>query len=440
MDFNNITRGAYEIAKELSEKGHKALFAGGFVRDMFLKVDHEDIDIATDAHPAEIQRIFKHTIPVGERFGVILVIKNGVSYEVATFRSDGRYYDGRHPEGIEFSDEIEDAKRRDFTINGMFFNPVTGKVIDYVGGEKDLDSGIIRTIGDPLRRLEEDKLRVIRGIRFAGRFNFRIEPKTWRAIVSIAPEIVKVSSERIRDEILKILTQRGAGRGMRMLIESGVMKAILPEVVAMKDVPQPEEFHPEGDVLTHTLLMIDMMRSPSPPLALAVLLHDIGKPKTLVIKERIRFDNHANIGGEMTEAICRRIRISTRDKKAVVDLVKEHLRFIDIMEMRESKLKRFLRREDFEDHLELHRLDCLGSHGNLGSWEYCRKKIKEIEKEDLKPKPLIRGKDLIDMGFIPGPLFKEILTFVEDAQLEGRVTTKEEAKSLVRDKFPAYIT
>lgn len=431
---------ARKIVKILQDAGFKAFFAGGCVRDQVMGREPQDYDIVTDARPEAVTRLFPRTVQAGAAFGVVIVVDGPYQFEVATFRSDGRYLDGRHPEEIHFSGEEEDARRRDFTINGMFLEPIEDRIIDYVEGRSDIKEGLIRCIGNPHQRFEEDKLRLMRAVRFAVQFDYAIEPATYRALLELSDQVTVVSAERIRDELMKILTGPGPAQGMRLLKQTGLLKAILPEVVEMEGVEQPPEFHPEGDVWVHTLGMLERMpKGSGVELALAVLLHDVGKPPTFTppknTGDRIRFDNHCQVGARMAERICSRLRFSRRQTEKVVELVKDHLRFKDVREMRESKLKRFLRGEHFPDHLELHRLDCLGSHGDLSNWEFCRQKLAEIGPEQMRPARFITGHDLIAMGFQPGPLFSRILTAVEDAQLEGRVKDREGAMALIRKQF-----
>jgi poly(A) polymerase len=395
-----------------------------------------DIDIATSAHPDQVMALFDKVIPVGIKYGVVLVLLDGKSYEVTTFRTDERYVDGRHPESVRFATAEEDARRRDFTINGLFYDPIGDQVVDYVGGLEDIKNKIVRTIGDPYERFAEDKLRLMRAIRFACRLEFSIEAATFSAIKELAPQISQVSQERIRDELVKIITGPHPGRGLRLLQESGLMRHILPEVHAMAGVAQPPEFHPEGDVFVHTCLALDLLESPSPVLAMGTLLHDVGKPPTFTVKERIRFDNHVEVGARIAEDICRRLRFSNDETEQIVDLVRDHLRFMHVRQMRQSTLKRFLRKPNFLDHLELHRADCLACHGNLENWRFCRQKLEELKDEEIAPPRVLTGDDLIALGYKPGPLFKEILSAVEDAQLEGKVKTREEAIQLVTQTFP----
>lgn len=428
-----LRNGALSIVTRLKEQGHQALLAGGVVRDLLLERPVADVDIATSARPDQVQSLFEHTVDVGKEFGVIIVVVDSAPFEVTTFRKDVDYIDGRHPVRVTFSDAREDAMRRDFTVNALFLVPETGEVIDYVRGREDLDLRLIRTVGPAADRFKEDRLRVLRAIRFACQLGFQIEEQTMAALKEFAPLIRQVSWERIRDELLKILCSPEASRGLRLLLETGILEVILPEVAAMEGVEQPPEFHPEGDVFTHTRLMLELADQPSETLALGILLHDVGKPPTFAVKERIRFDGHAEVGAQMAGEICRRLRISREDTKRVEALVKNHLRFIPVRQMRESTLKRFLRQEHFDEHLELHRLDCLASHGDLTNYYFCLEKLKEFEGEKMRPPRLITGNDLIEMGLQPGPRFSEILSAVEDRQLEGELEDREEALSWVRE-------
>ena len=430
------------MVRHLREQGYQAYFVGGCVRDLLLEREPADYDVTTDATPEVVLGLFPRTLAVGAQFGVVLVVEDGQQIAVATFRNDGPYPDGRHPQQVSYTrDPREDVLRRDFTINGLLYDPLPSapaqhRLLDYVGGEADLRAGLIRTIGEPADRFTEDRLRMLRAVRFAARFGFRIEDATWEAVCISHAGIAQVSRERVRDELLRILTEGCARRGFELLDASGLLADLLPEMAAMKGVEQPPEFHPEGDVWTHTLLMLEKLSSPTPPLALGVVLHDVGKPPTFRLAERIRFDNHAPVGARMAERICERLRLSRRDTEQVVALVEHHLRFKDVMQMRPAKLKRFLQMEGFEEHLELHRLDCLSSHRNLENWEFVRRKLAETPPEEIRPRPLVTGDDLIALGYQPGPRFKEILRAVEDAQLEGEVRTNEEAVALVRRQFP----
>ncbi len=428
---------AARVVRRLREQSYQAYLVGGCVRDLLLEREPADYDVATDAQPDTVLRLFPGALAVGAQFGVVLVVEEGEQIAVATFRNDGPYPDGRHPQQVSYTHEArEDVLRRDFTINGLLYDPFEQRILDYIGGEADLRAGIIRTIGAAEQRFAEDRLRMLRAVRFAARFGFRIEEETWQAIRRLHAGILQVSRERVRDEIVKILTEGGARRGFELLEESGLLADLLPEIAAMKGVAQPPEFHPEGDVWTHTLMMLEGLRNPTPTLALGVLLHDVGKPPTFRVAERIRFDNHAPVGARMAEKICGRLRLSRRDTDQVVALVEHHLRFKDVPQMRPATLKRFLQVDRFEEHLELHRLDCLSSHRNLETWEFMRRKLAELTQEEIRPKPLVTGEDLIEMGHQPGPRFKEILRAVEDAQLEGQVKSREEALALVRRHFP----
>ena len=430
-----LLRGALAISRRLEEQGYQAYFAGGAVRDLLLGADIADIDIATSAAPDVIEKLFPQTVGVGKQFGVIVVVLDQTNYEVTTFRSDSGYDDGRHPSKVEFSDARQDALRRDFTINSLFLNPLTGEVIDYNGGREDLARRLIRTVGRPEETLKEDKLRILRAIRFACQLGFEIEADTYLHLDRFADQLRRISWERIRDEVLKILTGPDPGRGLKLMFDTGILDTILPEVAAMDGVAQPPQFHPEGDVLEHTRLLFSRSRCRSRTLALATLLHDVGKPPTFTVKERIRFDGHAELGAEMAGTICRRLRLSNDVVDEVVDLVKDHLRFIHVKEMRESTLKRFLRRDNIDDHLELHRLDCLASHGDLSNYDFCCEKLLKLGEETLRPDRLINGRDLIELGLEPGPLFSEILNTVEDRQLEGSLISREQALDWVETHY-----
>ncbi|MGA2262622.1 MAG: CCA tRNA nucleotidyltransferase, partial [Acidobacteriota bacterium] len=427
---------AQRIVEKLCLHGHQAFFAGGWVRDFLLRRKPEDIDIATSALPQEVLAIFPHATPIGAQFGVVQVRLYGRAYDVASFRSEGPYLDGRHPSTVSFSGPRQDALRRDFTINGMFYDPMANRVIDYVRGGADIRRGVLRTIGKPLERFREDKLRMLRAVRFSCGLSFRIAPETYEAIRRMAPFILEVSWERIRDELLKILTGPLPGLGLSLLHESGLLTHILPEVEAMRGVPQPPEFHPEGDVFVHTRRALELLHNPSAVLALAALLHDVGKPATFAVKERIRFDGHVEVGARTAEEICRRLRMSNEDTELVVALVKDHLHFMNIHAMRPSTLKRFLRRPNCEDHLELHRVDCLSSHGSLDSYWFAREKYEELKREPPPPPRLVSGDDLIDMGYSPGPVFRQILEAVEDLQSETPQLSREQALEHVRQTFP----
>ncbi|MGA2433710.1 MAG: CCA tRNA nucleotidyltransferase [Bryobacteraceae bacterium] len=427
---------ARTVAARLKEAGYQAYLAGGCVRDMLLGLEPKDYDIATSARPTDVVALFPKAQLVGAHFGVALISEAEAAVEVATFRSDHAYRDGRRPESVSFeNDPRQDVARRDFTINGLLLDPDAREALDFVGGRADLEAKIVRAIGEPESRFDEDRLRMLRAVRFAARLGFEIEPGTFAAIERLHAKIQSIAAERIRDELVRILTEGGARRGFELLDRSGLLGEILPEVAAMKGVAQPPEFHPEGDVWTHTLLMLEGLRAPSPVLAMAVLLHDVGKPPTFRVADRIRFDGHAELGAEMAVRILTRLRFSNAEIRRVEQLVANHLRFKDVTRMRESTLKRFLRQENFEDHMELHRLDCAMSHRLLGNYEFLRRKQAEAPPEKLNPPRLVTGDDLIAAGYAPGPAFAGILSAVEDAQLEGAVHNSGEAMALVRDRF-----
>jgi len=421
-------RGALEIVKKLREAGNEALWAGGCVRDHILGVEPEDYDVATNARPEEVQKIFARTIPIGAQFGVIIVLLDGIQFEVATFRADVGYEDGRHPKEVRFCSAQEDAKRRDFTINGMFFDPVEEKVIDYVGGQEDLESKTIRAIGEPVHRFEEDKLRLLRAVRFSARLEYPIEENTFNALKKLASQIDQVSAERIRDELVKMFISKNPHKALDLLRDTGLLHEILPEVEKMIGVQQPPEFHPEGDVYVHTRMLLEQLDHPTEILAIAALLHDVGKPPTFQQLDRIRFNTHEHVGARMTEKICKRLKFSNEQTRQIVECVENHMKFKDAPKMRESKLKRFLARDTFETELELHRIDCLSSHGMLNIHKFCQDKIKEFEEAqiDIQPKPIVTGNDLIELGSKPGPPFKKILDQLYDLQLEHQINTKEE--------------
>ncbi len=433
---------ATHICRTLHAAGFQAYLVGGCVRDLLLGRDPQDYDVATDAHPARVQELFPSSVDVGARFGVILVVENNAEVEVATFRSDLGYSDGRHPDRVEYScSPEEDVRRRDFTMNGLMLDIETQQILDFVGGREDLRHKIVRAIGPPELRFREDRLRMVRAVRFASRFDYIIEPATFAAILAAAPHIAEVSAERLRDEITKLLTEGAARRAFELLDQTGLLQTCLPEISAMKGVAQPPEFHPEGDVWTHTLLMLENL-PPRSTVALAwgVLLHDIGKPPTFRSKQetgdRIRFDGHAELGARMAAEICRRFRFSMDDSEQIETLIANHLRFKDVFQMRASTIKRFVRMPKFrEEHMPLHRLDCLASHGNLDAYEFVQNFLRDTPAEEVQPPRLLTGEDLKALGFKPGPSFKEILQAVEEGQLEGRLTKREEAIAFVQREF-----
>lgn len=421
---------AKRLVERLRATGHEAFFAGGCVRDMLLGKEAHDIDIATSATPEEVQKLFPRTVAVGAQFGVIVVLEDDFEFQVATFRSDGAYKDGRHPESVSFTTAEGDAKRRDFTVNGLFYDPLDKRIIDHVGGEADLKAGILRCIGNPVERFTEDKLRLIRCVRFSASLGFQIEEQTWQAVCRMAPQITAVSAERLRDELVKIFTHPSRVKGFDLLDACGLLEILLPEVTVMKGCEQPPEFHPEGDVFVHTRLMLSLLPPEvSIPLVFSVLLHDTGKPATFQRDEtgRIRFNGHESVSAEFTKHIFERLRFSNAETEETVVCVKNHMSFKDVKNMRVSTLKRFLARPTMEDEMELHRVDCLGSHGLLDNYDFLHGKQVEFSNAPLIPPPLISGRDLIANGYRPGPLFKKILDAVEAMQLEGAVTTPEEA-------------
>jgi poly(A) polymerase len=429
---------ARAIAGRLREHGHIAYFAGGCVRDIVRGVTPKDFDIATNATPEAVQQIFARTYAVGAHFGVIVVVENGFQFEVATFRSDDAYIDGRHPTAVHFSSPEEDAKRRDFAINGMFYDPASDTVIDFVGGRADLEKKLIRAIGEPALRFQEDRLRMLRAVRFATLLDYKIDNRTWDAIVASAASINQISAERIREELVRIFLSPNRVRGWDLLDQSGLLGAILPEIEAMKGCLQPEQFHPEGDVFEHTRLMLKLLpEKVSAALVFAVLFHDVAKPITAAVDEtgRIRFNEHDRIGAEMTAAIMQRLRFSRAEIDAAVEMVRQHMVFKDVPRMRVAKLKRFMARPTFEDELELHRVDCESSHRVLDNYDFLVRKREEFAHEPIIPPPLVRGDDLIALGLKPGPKFGEILDAVETRQLEGTLKTREEALEWIKQEY-----
>jgi poly(A) polymerase len=428
---------ARTVIAKLRAAGHQAYLVGGCVRDLLLETRPQDFDIATDARPDRIMGLFPNSGRVGASFGVVLVRDLFAQVEVATFRTDHDYDDGRHPSAVHFeSDPRQDVERRDFTINGLLMDPDTGEVLDYVDGRADLERRVVRAIGDAGLRFREDHLRLLRAVRFAARLGFTIEPATLGAIRGNHALIQTVAAERVRDELVRILTEGGARRGFELLEASGLLGDILPEVAAMKGVAQPPQYHPEGDVWTHTLLLLEKMEKPTVRLALGALLHDVGKPPTFRVAERIRFDGHVEEGVRLAHGILTRLRFSRDEMEQVEALVANHMRFKDVDRMKESTLKRFLRMPDFAEHLELHRLDSLSASGRLENYQLAKRKLEEFPEERLRPDPLVTGTDLIGAGYEPGPLFSKMLAAVEDAQLEGRVHTPGEALEMVREMFP----
>ncbi len=425
---------AIHIIRTLQVHSHQAFLVGGCVRDRLLGIQPKDYDVCTSATPPALLEIFPDASVVGAHFGVVLLKSEpNIHVEVATFRSEGAYSDGRRPDLVQFeTDPALDAQRRDFTINGLLEDPLSGRILDFVDGQKDLSLRVVRAIGDPERRFNEDHLRLLRAVRFASRLKFSLDPATKSAITKLHGLIRSVSPERIRDELVRILTEGGARYGFELLSETGLLREILPEVEAFHGVEQPPEFHPEGDVWTHVLMMLDELKDPPPTLAWGVLLHDIGKPPTFRVADRIRFDGHAEVGAQMTRDLLNRLRLSADDTDQITSLVANHMRFKDVKQMRVSTLKRFVRLPKFSEHLELHRLDCLASNGRTDAYVFVRSVLENLQDEQLQPPKLLTGKDLVREGYTPGPDFKIALEAVETAQLEGEIITYEEALTLAR--------
>ena len=432
---------ADSICATLRRSGYQALLCGGCVRDLLLGREPADYDVTTDATPEQVMALFPESVAVGAQFGVVLIARDELKVEVATFRSDVGYSDGRHPDAVVYAKTPEeDVQRRDFTINGLLMRPETGKILDFVGGQADLSAGVIRAIGEPERRFGEDKLRLMRAVRFAARFGFAIEPATFAAIRRHASAVTSVSAERLRDELTKLLTEGAGRRGFELLDETGLLAQVLPEVAAMKGIEQPPQYHPEGDVWIHTLMMIEgLPRGGAATLAWGVLLHDVGKPPTFrsiaETGDRIRFDGHVDVGVRMAEEICRRLRFSNDETEQILALIANHMRFKDVERMRAATLKRFVRLPRFDEHMALHQLDCLSSHRRLDAYEFVSRVLEETPPEQIHPPRLLTGDNLSAMGYRPGPIFSEILRSLEDAQLDGEIHTQEEARKYVRSKF-----
>jgi len=433
---------ANSVCDTLQRHGHQALLVGGCVRDLLLGREAADYDVATDATPQRVMEIFPEGVGVGAQFGVILVPRDGMKVEVATFRADVSYSDGRHPDAVAYSKTAqEDVQRRDFTINGLLMRHDTGEILDYVGGQADLRAGILRAIGEPGKRFSEDKLRMLRAVRFAARFAFEMEAETFRAIRKRVREVQQVSAERIREELTKMLTEGAARRAFELQDETWLLSQVLPEISALHGVEQPPQYHPEGDVWTHTMLMLEGLPAGSPAtLGWGVLLHDVGKPATFRSAEetgdRIRFDGHVDAGVEIADEICRRLRFSNEDTEQIVALVANHMKFKDAAQMRTATLKRFVRLPKFDEHLALHRLDALSSNRRLEAYDFVQQFLAETPPEQVRPTRLLTGDDLLRLGYNPGPRFSEILRGVEDAQLEGHIVTLSDAEAFVRQNYP----
>jgi poly(A) polymerase len=424
------------VVQRLRQEGFEAYFAGGCVRDMLLDKAPQDYDITTSAHPEDVRRLFAETVPVGAQFGVILVLVEGQPFAVASFRHDGPYLDGRRPSEVRYGSLEEDVRRRDFTINGMVYDPIADRVIDLVEGGQDLARRRIRAIGDPERRFEEDRLRMLRAVRFAASLNFAIEDSTFAAIRHFAPKIIDIAWERIGDEITRILTEGGARRGFELLDESGLLKVLLPEIEALKGTWQSPDYHPEGDVFKHTMLLLSHLQAPSESLAYGCLLHDVAKP--LCFRQdgdRVTFYGHTDKGAVMAENILKRLKRGRAVWERVSYLVHNHLRHVQAPDMRQSTLKRFLREEGIEELLELARIDALSSNGDLRYYQFCKERLDQLDEREIRPAPLVRGNDLIEMGFEPGPLFSEILNQVEDQQLGGELRSRDEALDWIKRNY-----
>jgi poly(A) polymerase len=458
MGMQAAEAAAAQVVTKLRSAGHQAYFVGGCVRDLLLGREPKDFDVATSARPEVILALFEKTFAVGAQFGVVLVVSplpgggepgeaHEIVTEVATFRSDGLYSDGRRPDTVQFAHSAEeDVKRRDFTINGLLLDPEIlartndpeQATLDFVGGRKDLQDGIIRAIGDPRHRFTEDKLRMLRSVRFAARFRFALDPATVAAIRELAPAVGQVSQERIRDELTRMLTEGQARRAFELLDATGLLNVVLPEVVQMKGVEQPPQFHPEGDVWSHTLLLLEQLPAgSSPELAWGALLHDVGKPATFrLAPDRIRFDGHVEVGIRIAREICRRMRFANESSEQIISLIENHMRFSDVERMKESTLKRFFRLSRFSEHLALHKMDCLASHGSLEYYRFAKERFENLPRDEVRPRLLVNGNDLIDAGYSPGPEFKKMLALAEDAQLEGRIRTRDEGLALIRSYWP----
>ena len=435
----NKRQEAARIVLRLRSAGFEAYFVGGCVRDFVMGVVPDDYDIVTSALPNQVMALFKRTVAIGAKFGVVAVIEEGHSYEVATFRSDDVYIDGRRPSQVHFSSAKEDVFRRDFTVNGLLMDPVTGEITDYVDGLADIRKKIIRTIGDPDQRFQEDHLRMLRAIRFTANLNFNLDSSTQEAIAKNVAEIKTISAERLCDELSKLLTRGGARRGLELMAQTGMMREILPEVDALQGVEQPPRFHPEGDVWQHTLMMLEILSDENkarvnPVLAWGALLHDVGKPVSRSEDENgVHFYGHVQQGEKIADEIMQRLKFSRAQREAVINLIGQHMNFMNVQKMRPARLKRFLRMPDFDLHLELHCLDCLASHGMLDNYEFCRNQLENLTVEELHPPRLLNGDDLIALGFTPGKIIGDILRVLEDEQMEGRINSRDEAKIFVEN-------
>ncbi|PQJ27503.1 CCA tRNA nucleotidyltransferase [Rubritalea profundi] len=435
----NLLKAAQKIAQTLHQAGHTCYFTGGCVRDSLLNKSPKDFDIATSATPKQVRKLFPKSDSIGAHFGVILVRVHGLAFEVATFRTDGTYTDNRRPNSVTFSSPQEDASRRDFTVNGLFQEPLTGEIIDFVNGSADIDQKIIRAIGNPVDRFQEDALRLMRAIRFATKLDFEIEPATWEAICENAHLLEHIAIERIQAEFNQILVHKDRARGLDLMVQSGLIRHCIPEVLDLQGCEQPPQFHPEGDVYVHTKIMLNMLSGePSLELCLAVLLHDIGKPSTYSYnpeEDRIRFSGHDQVGAEMAEVILKRLKYSNKTIEEVCAMVKNHMNFMNVRFMKTSKVKRFMARPTYQQEMELHRVDCGSSNGITENYDFLRAKEQEFAAEPLIPPPLISGKDLISLGYPPGPDFKPIIEAIQNEQLEGKLSTKEQAIAWLSENY-----
>jgi poly(A) polymerase len=432
---------AARIVLQLRSAGFEAYFVGGCVRDFVMGVVPVDYDIVTSALPDQVMALFNRTVAIGAKFGVVAVIVEGHSFEVATFRNDDVYIDGRRPSNVHFTSAKEDVFRRDFTVNGLLMDPITGEITDYVNGLADIEKKIVCTIGDPDKRFQEDHLRMLRAIRFTANLNFNLNSFTQESIAKNVAQIQTISSERIQDELKKLLCRGGARMGLELMAQTGMLREILPEVDAMQGVEQPPRFHPEGDVWQHTLIMLEILSEENrteanPVLAWGALLHDVGKPVSRTDDENgVHFYGHAKQGEQIADEIMHRLKFSRAQREAVLDLILQHMNFMNVQKMRPARLKRFLRMPDFDLHLELHRLDCLSSHGMLDNYQFCRNQLENFAVEELHPPRLLSGDDLIAMGFAPGKIIGEILHALEDQQMEGIVNSKDEAKIFIENSW-----
>ncbi len=426
-----------QVIRALRRHGHRAYWVGGCVRDGLLgRGAVRERDVATSARPEQVLAIFPRARRLGARFGVVAVRDAEGLTEVATFRREAGYSDGRRPDSVTFTDDpAVDVRRRDFTVNAILQDPIGGTRLDFVGGEEDLRRRLIRAVGDPLARFREDRLRMLRAVRFAASLGFAVEPGTLEAIRRSAPGIDAVAPERVRDELSRILTEGGASRGLELLHETGLLQRLLPEVSAMRGVRQPPEFHPEGDVWVHTMLVLDCLREPSAPLAWGALLHDVGKPETFRVMDRIRFHGHVERGADIARGICARLRFSNADADRVVALVRDHMKFMALRQMRPGRLRRFLSQPHVEEHVELHRADCLGSHSKLDNYAFAKEKVEQFANE-APVERLLTGRDLVAAGYEPGPLFGTILTTVEERHMDGQLAGRDEALAFVSERFP----